>query len=228
MRLITPAVPIVLLALIAIVLSRQIGAVAGVGVFAALVLAMVLAAGGLIRRAPVGSVTWRNRLAGPLLPWSIIVGGGTMKALLIKNVAAGTLFGIIVITLDALILNNLLATTSPTGSPAPAPAWARAVVLGVTIACWIIMLVAWLWILRAQLGRHAEPISTLMLRPGVRFGLIAPPVALAASIALRYFGYHLLAMLIVGLPLLVVLGPVALMCLVLLSYTVRGKPIRWN
>lgn len=225
MRLIYSALPLALQALVAIVLSRLLGPIAGAAAFAALAVATVLVAGGLIRRAPVGVVTWRNRVAGLLLPWSMVLGGGTMKSLLIKNMVAGGLFGIFVITIDALFLNPV--STAVPAAP-PSPGWASAIVFGVTIACWIVMLVAWLWVLRAQLGRHSEPISMLMVRPGVRFALLAPPVAIAASIALRYFGYHLVAMLIVGLPLLVVLGPVLAMVLVLLSYTVRGKPIRWN
>lgn len=225
MQLILCVLTLALQALIAIGLSRYLGPVAGVGVYAALVVATVLMAGGLIRLSPVGVVTWKNRVAGLLLPWSMIVGGGTMKALLIKNILAGTLLGILAVTADALIGNDLL-TDAPDG--AQTPGWVATIVLWVTVACWIIMLIAWLWVLRAQLGRHSEPISTLMLRPGVRFALLAPPIATAASVALRYFGYDLAAMLIVSVPLVIVLGPVLMLTLVLLTYTLLGKPIRWN
>jgi len=225
MRLIYLALPLTLQAFIAIVLTRQLGPIAGVGAFAALVVAAVLLAGGLIRHAPIDRVTWRNRVAGLLLPWSMILGGGSLKALLIKNMVAGTLFGICVITIDALNLKPI--PTPATDAPAY-PGWTQTLVFVLTVASWITLLIAWLWILRIHLGKISEPISTIILHRRVKFVLLAPPIAIAASIALRYFSYNLAALLIVGLPLLIVLGPLLLMTLLLLSYAMRGKPIRWN
>jgi len=226
MRLLFCLVPISVQALIVVLLTRQFGPVAGVSIFVGWVLLSVLVAGALLRTTVVQQMSWKNRVAGLLLPWSMIAGGGTLKALLIKNALAGCVFGVIVVVVDALLQNNSSIIQAPADSSTPQ--WVSKAILVVTVLGWLIMLVGWLWVLRAQLAGRSEPISTLILRRSVRIPLLVPPIAIAASVALSYFGHPVFAMLIVMLPILFILGPLLAMLLMVLIYTILGKPIRWN
>ena len=51
---------------------------------------------------------------------------------------------------------------------------------------------------------------------------------LLGSIAAPAFHYPVLALLIAGVPIVLTLLPVTVMLLMMLGYSLAGKPVRWN
>jgi hypothetical protein len=184
----------------------------------------------LLHTSKTNSVTWKNRVAGWLLPWSLIVGGGSLQHLTIKNALAASMFGIAVIlwqhtakptvpTVDNGAGETTLTTTST---------WAHTLVDGgILLGCFILLL-GWGLLLRAQLKHTSEPITTLIMHRRQAWPLITPPCAIGLSLVLRSLDFSWWALICVWGPLLFILMPVILMMLVLIGHTILGKPMRWN
>lgn len=184
----------------------------------------------LLYSSKTNSVTWKNRLAGWLLPWGLIVGGGSLQSLALKNALAASLFGMTVILWQhtaktmALAVDDGAAASTTALTSSWAPAWLDwGILLGCVILGW-----GWLLLLRAQLKQTSEPITTLIMHRRQAWPLIAPPCAIGLSLVLRSLDLPWWALLCVWGPLLFILMPVILMMLVLIGHTILGKPIRWN
>jgi hypothetical protein len=211
---------IALNALLAIALARGLGPVWGWLVYAALSSAGVGAAAWLLKRSAVGVVGWKNHLAAFLTPLMPFVGGGTLRALVLKHIVAGAVFGLVAILVDRF---DLVAPITASGSAG----WAGWLAAG-TIMCWVVVLGLWLWLVSVQMRHRSEPISRLLMRREPGRMLILPPLVVGASVGLQQMGLMWVALAVVALPLLIVVGPVALMVGVMGIYSLLGKPVRWN
>ena len=214
-------------AAMSLVLSRQLGLMIGVVVYSVVTLASTCLAGWLLRESAVGTVTWRNRLAGLLLPWPVIVGGGSLRAMLVKNQLASMLFGIAVVACDRIRADTFVAGRGADAVAGPA-SWWDGTVFYLTMMCWAILLGAWLWMLRSFFTHHSEPFTALFQKRSVWIPLVLPPIAVAASVALVLAGSPWVGLLSVGVPIVLLLMPVLPMVALVLFHYITGKPMRWN
>jgi hypothetical protein len=147
--------------------------------------------------------------------------------MLIKNGLAGFVFGVAVLWLQRT--NGLLFPASAaTGTPADSPSIYDWGLLIATWICWLSLSGAWLWILKTFLNRHSEVLSVLTHQRRVWLLILAPPVAIAASITFRAMGFPWWGLGVAAAPLLYVLLPVLLIIALMLWHVLSGKPMRWN
>lgn len=214
-------------AALSLVLSRQLGLMIGLLIFSVVTLAITCLAGWLLQGAAVGTVTWRNRLAGLLLPWPVIVGGGSLRAMLVKSQLASMLFGMAVVACDQIRTGTIVAGPGVDAVAEPTN-WLDGTVFYLTMMCWAILLGAWLWMVRSFFNHHSEPLSALLEKRSVWIPLVLPPLAVAASVFLVIAGSPWAGLLSVGIPILMMLMPVLPMVAVVLFHYITGKPMRWN
>jgi hypothetical protein len=213
-------------ALVVILLLRWFGLWTGMAIYVAIVLAGSLSAWQLLSSSEIGTATWKNVVAGWLLPWTSLMGGGSLTALLIKNALASIVFGIgIALCLELNLLEPAPSADAPSGEKA---SWLLRVLVWLTAAGWITLLTGWIWLMKSSSSGRSEPISTLILHNRLAIPLLIPPVVLIASVVLQFFGHYWLALSVVWIPLGIILLPVILMALALIAHTLAGKPIRWN
>ncbi len=208
-------------------LSFQFGAACGLTIFAVCNVFGSLLAGWLLCQSPVSQITWRNRVAGVLLPWTTVVGGGTVTHLMVKNAGASVVYGIVVVTCERMGLVKALLETSGE-SPSTQNSWWILILAWLTVTCWIIAGIGWLWVLKSCVVHRPARSSQLLWHRNHWIPLLLPPIVTVASILLWYTGQNLAAFFVVVVPLLVVLSPVILMVSVILGHKLMGKPIRWN
>lgn len=220
-------VVISLQAVLAIVLTRTLGLALGSGVLLVFLLACSAVGYLLLTQLTTETVTWRNRAVGVLMPWPILVGGGTGEMFTVKNTMAAIVFAAIILVCDHVnLIRHFGPVTNPTTDPSQ-PGLVAYIISYATVLCWGILLVGWAWLLRSQF-RQLDSFRQIINRRSLRTPLIGVPVAVTISIVLRYQGMPLLSLLVVAIPLLVVLLPVGLLCLVMVGHWVTGKPMRWN
>lgn len=215
---------IVLQGLMAILLTRSLGLTAGFGVHALLMLASSAVSYVLLKRLSVGVINWRNRVVGLLMPWPVIVGGGSLGRLVVKNAIAALVFAAVVVGVDRSGVLRL-AEASPGMAQ---PTMATHILSYAAVLCWIILIIAWLWVLRTQWVHNREILGSLLRSRGLLIPLLIPPIAVTLSVMLRVQGQPMLSLLTAAIPLLVVLLPVLMMCGVILAHKISGKPLRWN
>jgi hypothetical protein len=200
-------------------LAERLGTLFGFVVFALLIASTMGLAGYLLHTSTTGEVTWRNRLAGLFLPWSLLAGQGSLSALLLKNLFASLAWGGLMIA--CYRLNWVLPSSPETKMPATV---LTTVASWLAILCRLVLLAGWLLYLRSMYSRRLQSISLKATwQP-----LLIPPLAIVASLVLGHYGYVWLALLSVGLPLFIVLTPLLLMFAAMAYMTLTGKKIRWN
>jgi hypothetical protein len=203
------------LAVLSLRLTSQMGFFVGFAIYTILTTSMTGFAGWLLHRSEPGEITWRNRLAGTLLPWSMWVGSGSLTSLLTKNAAISAVFGCLIAFCNPW--NGFAHQGGDIhGEGGEGNGWTNMLVSGMTLLCWIVLLVAWL--------RLLQNIAARPLWPSLGF----PPMAVGTSIVLRYLGMPWLALTVVAMPIFLVLLPVTLMIAGLLMARLTGKPVRWN
>ncbi len=211
----------------AIALARTCGFAPGLAIYAILISVCMGIAGRMLQISTMGSVNWTNYVAGFLLPWSQIVGGGQLLALLIKNAIASMMFGLLIAVGDQHNLLGMLAT-SKTSTTGERTNWLTFAIGLLTVGCWIVLLAAWLTMLRSFVKHQSNLLTVLFSNRGIWMPILLPPIALVISVVLKVSGHAWYALLIVGIPLLILLLPVILMFSVILYHYLIGKPIRWN
>jgi len=214
-------------AVCAVALVRGYGIAAGLVLYAMLTLASSCIAGWLLRISTNGTVNWKNYIAGFLLPWSQFVGGGQLHTLLIKNALTSMVFGSIIVVGDQLSVLCMLRSPE-TSAISERTNWLILAIGWLTVGCWVVLLAAWLTMLRSFVKHQSNLISTLFSMRGFWMPLLVPPVAVGISVALKIYGQTWAALLFVGIPLLILLFPVILMLSMILYHYLIGKPIRWN
>jgi hypothetical protein len=218
---------VMLYAALAVMAARGIGVALGIALYSLTVVALVAIAGIALKGSTVGSITWRNRLAGWLLPWTQWVGGGQLRSLLIKNATVSILFGWLMIWCDHNgLFHELVGWKASDHSRRFS--WIQLVGLWTTVGCWLILSLAWLLLMRSWAKNQLNVLSVLLKGGGNWIPFLLPPASVGASIALRYAEFPALALAVVAIPLLITTGPVLLMMAVFLWHHLRGKPIRWN
>ncbi|MBX3417717.1 MAG: hypothetical protein KF851_08950 [Pirellulaceae bacterium] len=212
---------------VAIVLSRKLGLASGLAVYSLIAVAMTAVAGILLRTSTVNTITWKNRFASWLLPWTRFVGGGSLISLLVKNGIASIAIGAVLVVCDQVqpIEDVLFAGNAATNGQLN---WVNVVVSGLTVLCWLAMAVAWGYVLRSLFRHHSDTISVLLRKRSFWIPLTIPPIAVTASLYLRYAGQYRWALLVVAVPLLIALIPVIALMSVVVFHWLTGKPIRWN
>jgi len=203
-------------------LQQQLGSVAGLTIYCLFAILTTAAAGVLLSGLTVETVTWRNRLAGILLPWSRFVGGDPLMSFLVKNALISIVFGVTVVIFNRMQLFHI--TSSNGDGPT---IWAN-IVAWLTVCCWLVMGIAWIYILRSIIRNRSDVVSVLLGKQGNGILLVVPPLAIGISLYLHNCGYLGPALLVVAIPLFYFLLPVSLMVLVILIHQLTGKPIRWN
>lgn len=214
-------------AAMAMIAARVAGTTLGMVLYSLSVLAFVTIAGLALKNSTVGNITWRNRLAGYLLPWTKWVGGGQLTSLLIKNAIASILFGWLMIWCDRSgFLHELVGLNANRDSRNFS--WLAIAVLWTTLGGWLILSTAWILLIRSWAQNRQNDLSILFSERGNWLSFLLPPLSVGVSIALRYANFPALALAVVAVPLLIISGPVLLMMSVILWHQLRGKPIRWN
>lgn len=176
-----------------------------------MVVGLGLAAGGLLRSAPIGSVSIRNYLAGWCLPWSAVIGSHRLAGLVFKNVALTVVLG------TAVILMVHLNDAQPPS---------KGILTVCVFSCWTVLFVGWVYFLNGYLrsrGGTGRPSTN-----GEYALALGIPCALAISIIFWWNKSHIAALIVAGLPIALLLLPVGLLLLAVILSKLAGKPIRWN
>lgn len=221
------ALTLVFHAALAVLLARYFGFVYGAIAYGLSVASFMSIAAVALSRSSVGVVTWKNRLAGWFLPWTFVVGGGSLTELIAKNGVASLIFGMLMMICDQVgWLHEIVGIKA--NDKSPRFSWGELIILWATVICWLVLSAGWLLLLRSALQNQLNSISVLLKGPGNQLPFWLPPIAVGVSMGLRWVGYSGLALTVVVIPLLIVTGPLLLMMLVFLWYYIIGKPIRWN
>lgn len=179
----------------------------GVGALLAVLGALVL------RTTKVGELTWKNRLAGHLLPWGYHLGGGTLPGLVLGCVAVW-----------AAVAAAVLLGSAP-GAAVAAPNQPAAAAVGTSpwlLLAWIVAGAFLLWMV-GQLRKHYQPGTSVTRSQGKLVLVVA--AMLVGSVVLHLLGHPGFALVVVGGPVLVVGGGYALFLGVILLF---GRNMRWN
>ena len=183
-------------------------------------------AGLLLRSSPVGKVSWKGFVAGGLLPWSLLLGSGSLTALLIRNAVTGVLVGGAVIALDQFQPLEELWLGGANGTARRG--WLEGAVTLATFVCWGILLLLWWLTILAQWRNTSSGSSASGKSRRAGPLLIGPVAAVILSWSLRLGGYPWWALCVVSVPLILLLAPAFVLFLVIAGHYVAGKPIRWN
>lgn len=172
------------------------------------------ALGALVLRATrVGEVTWRNRLAGFLLPWGYFLGRGQLPGIVLGCVLVWAALA------GAVLLGHGVQPAAPIGAQpanvAPGLSWWLLIAWIVDGACLIYMI--------GMLRKHFVPASQVTRTQGKLVLLLV--AMLAGSIALHLGGNGGLALTVAGGPTLLVGGGYGLFLGFILVF---GRNMRWN
>lgn len=184
---------------------------------ALLAAALSLAGALLLHNCAVGQITWRNRLAGWLLPWGYTLGRGQLKGIALVSgtvwtlLAAGAIFATMVTPSTATVA----VQGAPPAATVPMSAWWL-------LLAWIVDGGCVLYLLGLTLKNSLRGSSS---GATVRKLLFALGAMLVSSLALQLGGYTGLAVLIAGGPPLVIGGFYGLFVLAMLTF---GRNARWN
>ena len=182
-------------------------------IYSGVALVGTLAGGWLLHTSRVGEVSWRNRLAANLIPFSWLAGHGTLQELCLFNMLGSSLFGLIAFFVFRYLRVNDYAFQNVGG-------W--------MIACglaWSGLIGTLLFLVRQYRKRYYTGASGLR----TFLKLIAGPlIALVASLGLVGVGLSPLAFFVAMIPLAVLFLPMSSLLLIIILAKLSGKPIRWN
>lgn len=201
------------IAALALLLSWQFGAWPALGIIA-VIAALCCGLGTLLLKAStVGKVTWKNRVAGYLLPWGFTLGGGQLPGISL------------VVWLSWLLIAAFTLAVARYSPSTASVGWGRAGVIWLTWTSWLILggtalLLLYRFVQFSRGGGSAHP--------GVTKALLLTGVLLLVSIGAFAAGYPWLALLIAGVPIVLTLLPVTVLLLLMLGAKLSGKPVRWN
>ena len=186
----------------------------GTTIYAVVVLLATLVGTLLLRSSVVGQSSWRNVWATKLLPFSGMLGYGSLLKLCSSNLLGAMLFGLVgFFGARYLRLNDYMLGR----------------IGGFTIACgltWIVLI----WMILLLVRQYGKKYYTgpSGLRKFLKL-ISIPAIALAVSIALIVAGLPLVAFLVAMTPscdCVNLYGPFVL--IVVIVAQLSGKPFRWN
>jgi hypothetical protein len=181
--------------------------------------ALLAALGALVlRTTKVGELTWKNRLAGHLLPWGYHIGGGSLLGIVLGCVVAWAALAGAVLVSSA----PALAPDQATAAAANQPAAASASTSPWLLLAWVLAGAFSLWLF-GQLRKFHQPGSSVTRSQGRLLLVVA--ALLVGSVVLHRLGHSEIALLVVGGPMLVVGGGYGLFLGAILVF---GRNARWN
>lgn len=202
-------------------LSQWLGRWPAVGAWAVVTGGACALSGYLLSTSKLNEMTWKNRLAGYLLPWGYTIGRGQLLPIVLVSWAGWALIGAAVAIQPALMP---AAGTSAAGGVTPAsgapPIWSV-----LLFAAWAINVAALTYLGGVFFKHHSAASSggrSMIKLATVVLGL------LAVSIGLSVAGYPKVALLIAGGPYLVIGAIFGAVAGTILLLGVMGKPIRWH
>jgi hypothetical protein len=198
-------------------LASRFGPWAAIGIWTAGIGALCGGVGLLMKRQPMGEVTFVNRLTAVVLPWGFRIGRGKLLPIVIESWFRWVLLGIAVVV---LLPYGLGAHSQQAG------AYHRGLTASVLLlVSWLIDGTVVLRLITTLLMRgHANPIAPGTIVPiFVLIGMIAASAALACFAA--NWAMTGAAVLIAGGPIVVIGGGYGL---VLAVMALSGRKARWN
>lgn len=196
-----------------LLVARQLGTWTTLAIMSGIAAAACMLGVALLKTSTVGQVTWKNRVAGILLPWGYQLGGGQLPGIAL------------VVWLSWLLIAGITLAVARY-SPSVASVGGRAVVVTwLTWLCWLILAgTALLLTYRmVQFSRGGGSAHSSIAK-----ALFVSCALLLGSVAAFAVGYRGVALLVAGVPIVLTLLPVTVMLLLMLGYSLAGKPIRWN
>lgn len=170
----------------------------------------------LLRSARVGQITWRNRVAGLLLPWGYVLGRGKLPGIVLACTAIWSALA------GAVLLNLAEPAAVVPAVPTPAAPVANAANGPWLLLAWIVTGVCLCYLL-GLLTKHFEPRSQAT-RTVLKLVLVLV-VMIVGSVVLHLTGNSGLALLVAGGPTLLVGGGYGLF---LVAILLLGRNVRWN
>lgn len=174
----------------------------------------------LLRSTVTGSITWRNHLAGWLLPWGYFLGRGQLPGI---TAACSTIWTLLATSSIVARATSAAPTAAlPATAAATAATPAEPTMPWLLVVAWVVNGAAMLYLLKTVLTAFG---------PGTRAGMslwrfIAVLAALiAGSVVLQLSGNTGLATLVAGGPPLLVGGFFGLWMLAMIVF---GRNARWN
>jgi hypothetical protein len=175
----------------------------------------------ILRHGPVGMITWRNRLAGYVIPWGYRLGRGKLAPITI--IAWSIWVGIGVATILVFRLNAPGANVAATGASAAASDSGRHPVLGaILLATWIFygaMIVRQLGYIFYQFRTYSSGRRTMIQVTVIMVAIIATTGGLWLA------GRHASAVWLAAAPLLIIGAGFGV---VILAFLIFGRNMRWN
>lgn len=170
----------------------------------------------LLRSSVVGQITWRNRVAGLLLPWGDVLGRGKLPGIVLACTAIWS-------ALAAAVLLSLAepAAVMPT-TPSPTAPGASASSVPWLLLAWIVD-GACLCYLLGTLTKYFAP-HAQVTRAQLKLVLVLV-VMIVGSVVLQQTGNGGLALLVAGGPTLLVGGGYGLFVVFIV---LMGRNARWN
>ncbi len=173
-------------------LIYQYGLVLGIAAWAGIMLILCTTAALLVRSSAIGKITWKNRIAGYLIPWGHALRWGALVPIVITS---WILWILIAIAVHLLTRDMPLHANRPSIPPIN--------LIGVlTFSCWFIFTWAILYLVgnaKSNFGFSSNSGQTMIM-------LVALLTAiLIASATMRYIGNSTLSLLLTGIPLAIVL-----------------------
>jgi hypothetical protein len=163
----------------------------------------------LLSRAPAEQITWRNRVAGFLLPWGYALGRGKLAPI---GAAAWAIW--VLIGLGAVLVFRSAHPAGAVQAAAPSAAGAHWVIAGCLFACWALYGALILRLIGHTSGRQRmlKPIGVMLVLVGV-------------SVALWLNGRPGTALVLAAAPIVAIGGGYGLLLCVMLA---SGRKARWN
>jgi len=172
----------------------------------------------VLRSAKTNQITWRNRVAGLLLPWGYVLGRGQLPGIVLSctviwsALAAGVLLSFYVPAVPSP------APASPLpGQPAPAgfagPWLLLAWIVDGACLCYLLAMLRKYFAMGSQVTRTQLKLVLVLV------------VMLVGSVVLHLAGHGGLGLLVAGGPVAVIGGGYGLFLAVILLF---GRNVRWN
>ena len=206
-------VPLLTMCGLIVLLEQRFSLGVSASIYGSVVILTTLTGAMLLRSSAVGQSSWRNELAGALLPCAGMAGYGSLLKLCVFNLLGLFLLGLVCFVSARYLRHNDYALQRIGG-------W--------TIACgleWLVLVGMVLFLVRQYGKKYYAGASGL--RKFLKL-IAAPAGALAASIALVVAGLPFFAFVVALIPIAIVFVPMGFLLIIVISTKLSGKPFRWN
>lgn len=182
-------------------------------IYASLVLIATLVGALLLRSTAVGQSSWKNVWAAKLMPFSGILGSGSLLKLCVSNLLGTTILGLMGFFVARYLRHS---------------GYSLERIGGWTIACsveWIVLIGMMLFLVGQYSKKYYTGASGL--RKFMKL-ISVPAIALAGSLALVVVGMPVIAFVVAMIPMAIVFVSVGPLLIIVIIAKLSGKPFRWN